>query len=254
MTYDPAAGRMEAGVEGECAYCGIAGDFPRCSACKAASYCCVEHQRLHRPQHKLLCRRAAAQLASGAGMTDAESDIAGHFMHWAQHIQQNVANEADAHLMSSLPLTSAHVSLTTFAAPPHMPATEAARAPAAAADSSTSSQAVPSASAAPPPAARAAHSDADAPSCAIKHDSASAAASVSDAAVDADAAGQDTSAAGRAASATPALETRADSTQEGNKSMRDDVDGADAVGDAERFIAPQECALCKKPGAFPILN
>ena len=251
-TCDPAAGRMDAGVEGECAFCGIAGDCSRCSACKAASYCCVEHQRLHRPQHKLLCRRAAAQLASGAGMTDAETDIAGHFMHWAQHIQQNVANEADAHLVSSLPLTSAHVSLTTFATPPHMPAAEAASAPAAAADTSTSSRAMPSA--APTPAVGAAHSDADAPSPAIKHDAASAAASVSDVAFDAHAAHQDTSAAGRVASAKPVPETQADGTQEGNKSMQDDGGSADADGAAERFIAPQECALCKKPGASPVLN
>eukprot|EP01065_Artemidia_motanka_P021986 TRINITY_DN26199_c0_g1_i2.p1 TRINITY_DN26199_c0_g1~~TRINITY_DN26199_c0_g1_i2.p1 ORF type:complete len:681 (+),score=224.82 TRINITY_DN26199_c0_g1_i2:97-2043(+) len=48
----------------QCSFCGRRrGSTYRCSQCKAAYYCCPEHQRLHWKGHKKPCRAAAAMAA-----------------------------------------------------------------------------------------------------------------------------------------------------------------------------------------------
>ncbi len=56
----------EAAAEDRCASCGIAGGddikLKNCTACKLVKYCGVECQRKHRSQHKLACKKRAAEL------------------------------------------------------------------------------------------------------------------------------------------------------------------------------------------------
>ena len=54
-----------------CALCGKRGAFPKCSACHAVHYCCREHQRKHRFQHRARCEwNQRAQQHSGAGKSN----------------------------------------------------------------------------------------------------------------------------------------------------------------------------------------
>ena len=56
-----------------CALCGAVGHFPKCSACKMASYCCREHQRRHRIQHKAACKAAMQAREAQAAAESASS-------------------------------------------------------------------------------------------------------------------------------------------------------------------------------------